>query len=196
MKPTHRASRIRGPTLEGTCIDPSASSELYGGIPEVLTVTELPILIGDDCAMAEVVEQPSAKEVGLMRIAGLAAARQRVEMAGRIVTGREQRDLLSDHRRSGFDQLIVVGAFKQVPAILVRLPRCVQDAGDEARDVGREECPEVPRLVQAIKRRGPGDRHLMALVAGSSVGLGVRGQPVCAGEPLPAAGARCSPPNP
>ena len=173
------------PPLERRRYNLTPLIQILRGIREVLAGAQVSALVGDDFAFVKTGEQPVAEQFGLLGIASFAPARQGIQVAGRIVFRRELRKRLGDHRRSGFDQLLVVRTRQQILAILVGLPGCVQDAGDEARGMCREEGPELARFNQPVERCGPPDRHFVAVVARAPVGPGVRGQRVHTPETFP-----------
>ena len=185
MEPVRWPAWICCPPLERRRYNLTPVNQILRGIREVLAGTQVSALVGDDFAFVKTGEQPVAEQFSLLGIAPFAPARQGIQVAGRIVFRRELRKLLGDHRRGGFDQLLVVRTRQQILAILVGLPGCVQDAGDEARGMCREEGPELARFNQPVERCGPPDRHFVAVVAKAPVGPGVRGQPVHTPETFP-----------
>ena len=87
---------------------------------------------------------------------------QGIQMSSWIGLRRKRGQTAGNHARRCFDQLFVVPSRQQILTILVGLPWCVQDSGDEAGGVGGKERPEMAGTVQPVKRRGPTDRHVLA----------------------------------
>ena len=109
----------------------------------------------------------------MLRVARFASARKRVQMSGRVGRCRKIRQPVGDRLRRHSDQFVIIRPRKQILTIFVRLPRRIQDAGDETRGLRGKERPELAGIGQPVERHGPPDGYVAGVVERTPVAQGL-----------------------